>query len=214
MEHRINFEFSGRYHTLGDKNSSRETWIVLHGYGQLAGSFIRRFSVLENHGIRIIAPEALSRFYMQDTEQRMKSGDARVGASWMTREDRLADIDNYIAFLNAVYAREVDPASPITVVGFSQGAATATRWLLDGKVGFSRLILWAGILPPDIDFSRGKELLTEKDIVLVYGTRDPFLNDARFTEMNLLAEKLGVKPRQIVFDGEHEIDATTLKLFV
>src|SRR5436190_21454256 len=100
MEHRINFEFNARFHSIGKKESP-QTWIVLHGYGQLAGSFIRRFSSLENRGISVIAPEALSRFYMQDTEQRMKTGDTRVGASLMTREDRLADIDNNLSFLNA-----------------------------------------------------------------------------------------------------------------
>src|SRR5688500_17677253 len=148
MEHSISFSYQGRYYSLGDTANPKQIWFVLHGYGQLASFFIRKFSVLGEHDIRVIAPEGLSRFYRHDTEDRMRTGDMRVGASWMTRENRLTDICNYIEFLNAVYQKEAPQKNvPVTVLGFSQGAATATRWVLDGTIPFNRLILWAGILP-------------------------------------------------------------------
>jgi predicted esterase len=211
MEHSISFSYHGRYFSLGDTTDPKQVWFVLHGYGQLAAFFVQRFSVLKEHNIRVIAPEALSRFYQHETEDRMRTGDMRVGASWMTREDRLTDIRNYIEFLNAVYQKEAPQKNvPVTVLGFSQGAATATRWVLDGKVDFKRLILWAGILPPDIDFSAGKEILHSKEFLMVYGDKDPFLNDSRFAEMKMLSEKLGVTPKQLVFEGGHTIEAKLL----
>jgi predicted esterase len=211
MEHSLSFSFKARYFTLGSILDPKEIWFVLHGYGQLASFFLRKFSTLEEHNILVVAPEALSRFYLQDTEQRMKTGSTRVGATWMTREDRLADIQNYLAFLNEVYAKVVlNVNARVTILGFSQGAATATRWVLDGKVNFSRLILWSGILPPDIDFSYGREILRDKQTYLVYGNQDPFLNDERFAEMKLLSEKLNITPNEIAFDGDHNIDTKTL----
>lgn len=211
MESHINFSCKGRYHLFGNRENPSQIWFVLHGYGQLASYFARKFSVLEEHGALVIAPEGLSRFYMQDVSSRMQSGDQRVGAAWMTREDRLTDIDNYLSFLNTLYAKEASGFdAPVTVLGFSQGAATATRWVLGGKIRFERLILWAGILPPDIDFSQGKEILRDKETFLVYGTRDPFLNDGRFAEMETLSAKMGITPQRIEFDGEHVIDQKTL----
>jgi predicted esterase len=211
MQHSIEFTFQARYFTLGNRKSPSQIWFVLHGYGQLASYFIQKFLPLEPHNILVIAPEALSRFYMEGTEKRMTTGDTRVGASWMTREERLADITNYLNFLDEIYRKEVSDLSvPVTVLGFSQGAATATRWVLNGNARFDRLILWAGILPPDIDFTTGREILKEKDILMVYGKSDPFINDSRFAELDDLSEKLGIKPRKMEFDGKHAIDQSTL----
>jgi predicted esterase len=211
MEHNIHFSFTGRYFTLGNKEKAKQIWFVLHGYGQLASYFIKKFKVLEDYNILVIAPEGLSRFYIDDIEKRLQTGSTRVGASWMTRENRLNDIENYIAFLNSIYQTEIsDKNIPVTVLGFSQGAATAARWVIDAKITFSRLILWAGILPPDIDFTKGKNILKSKETILVYGSRDPLLHADRFTEMNLLSGKLGITPQLIEFDGEHTIDEQTL----
>jgi predicted esterase len=211
MEHRISFNFEGRYFTSGDKTKAAHAWVVLHGYGQLAASFLRRFRVLEQQGTFVIAPEGLSHFYLQDTESRMRTGDMKVGACWMTREDRLADIRNYLQFLNSVFDRELSGfTGPVTILGFSQGAATATRWVLDGRINFERLILWAGILPPDIDFDSGSKILHDKKTILVYGNEDPFLGDERFAEMTLLSQKLGIVPEKIEFNGGHQINEDTL----
>jgi predicted esterase len=184
---------------------------VLHGYGQLAQYFIKNFQSLTDQGITVIAPEALSRFYLEDVQSRARTGNNRVGATWMTRENRLTDIDNYITFLGGVYSKEVtDPAIPITVLGFSQGAATASRWVIDGKINFDRLVLWAGVFPPDMNFETGREILQKKKVILAYGTKDPFLNDDRFAEMKTLSQKLNIAAEMIAFDGGHEINQSAL----
>jgi predicted esterase len=136
----------------------------------------------------------------------------------MTRENRLMDIDNYLHYLDELYIKELkelnDLNIPVTVLGFSQGAATASRWVTHGQIRFQRFILWAGILPPDMDFEMSREILKDKETYLVYGTADPFLGDSRFAEMEMLSKKLGITPQRIVFDGKHDIDEKTLLSFV
>lgn len=209
----IKFNFKGRYFKLGEINSqTKAVWFVLHGYGQLAQYFLPKFKSLEQHNICVIAPEGLSHYYLEDASTRSKSGSTRVGASWMTRENRLTDIENYMTYLDSVFKLEVGNRKdlPVTLLGFSQGAATASRWALSQSIFFNRLILWAGILPNDMDFEKGKELLKSKEFKIVYGKNDPFLNENRFGEMKLLSEKLGVTADPIVFEGAHEIHEATL----
>lgn len=210
--HELTFSCKARYYKTGQVTElTRQIWFVLHGYGQLAQYFIQKFSVLEQHQICVIAPEGLSRFYLEDVNARKKTGNNRVGSAWMTRENRLMDIHNYLEYLNTVYHAEVKTSSvPVTLLGFSQGAATASRWALDNKINFERLILWSGVFPPDMDFEVGKKILKDKKTFIVYGKSDPFLDDSRFIEMNDLVKKLELSPQQIEFDGGHEIHQPTL----
>jgi predicted esterase len=212
----IDFSFRGRYYKTGELTAStRQLWFVLHGYAQLAQHFIKKFAALEEHNICVIAPEGLSRFYLEPLSNRMQTGDSRVGATWMTKEDRQTDIDNYLTYLNAIYRHETaHVAVPVTVLGFSQGAATASRWIADGQVNADRFILWAGILPPDMNFEAGREALKGKQTYMVYGTEDPYLNDSRFAELDVLTEKLGIRPQRIIFAGQHEMHTPTLLRFV
>lgn len=209
----IDFNFKGRYFRLGEIHAQTQAvWFVLHGYGQLAQYFLPKFRGLVSHNICVIAPEGLSHYYLEDASSRSKTGNTRVGASWMTRENRLMDIENYLTYLDSVFKREVgnNKNLAITILGFSQGAATASRWGLSTSIYFRRLILWAGILPGDMDFEKGRPLLKQKDVTVVYGKNDPFLNESRFAEMKTLAEKLELTPHHIIFDGAHEIHEPTL----
>jgi predicted esterase len=130
----------------------------------------------------------------------------------MTRENREMDIRNYITYLNEISKHEVgNTGLPVTILGFSQGAATASRWAIDNTIAFHRLILWSGIFPPDMDFEKGHNALSHRDVCLVYGTKDPLLTDARMNEMKMLTSKLQINPEIIPFEGGHEIDPNTLE---
>lgn len=207
--HAVQFQFGARYFTSGiDSSHNSQIWFVLHGYGQLAPYFLPKFEKVVQKGIGVVAPEGLSRFYLEDVSTRSRTGNQKVGASWMTRENREMDISNYITYLNSVY-RQVVPDSykgSITLLGFSQGAATAARWMMDGMIRFDRLILWAGLFPPDIDFTKGQRMLAGKRIIEVMGQSDPFLTDEKRNEMRLLNEKLGIQPQVIEFNGGHELN--------
>ena len=141
------------------------------------------------------------------------SGNAgRVGASWMTRENRSLDIHNYLNYLDAINEIEKIPNSISTIVfGFSQGVATAARWVLKGNIRFEKLILWAGLFPADMDFEKGNYLLKEKEIIQVMGRHDPFITTKeKIDEMEKLNQKLKLNPKVIEFDGGHEIDLQVL----
>jgi predicted esterase len=210
-EANVDFQFKARYHKLGTLDSNtKQVWIVLHGYGQLARFFIKKFEILVPEGICIIAPEGLSRFYLSDLTEKGRP-DNKVGATWMTQENRLMDIENYLAYLDMVYRKELSarPNVRVTLLGFSQGSATACRWVTHG-VKFEKLILWAGLFPPDMDFREGHQILAAKKTYLVVGDQDPYLTDERMNEFDDLSRKLGIAPEKIVFNGKHEIHERTL----
>lgn len=212
IEKEINFNFSARYYKSGEiTNDTKHVWFVIHGYGQLAKYFLPKFSALINTETCVIAPEGLSRFYLDDITSRTQSGNNRVGATWMTRENRLADIQNYLDYLHTIFKKEIPQGynGKITFFGFSQGAATVSRWALTGIL-FHRLILWAGIFPPDMDFQKGQVVFHNKEVIEVYGNQDPFLTEVRIKEMDTLNEKLKLKPRVLTFEGAHEIHLPTL----
>jgi predicted esterase len=203
----VGFEFKARYYKLGSLNANtREVWFVLHGYGQLAQYFARKFESLTKQNICVIAPEGLSRYYLSEFTDKGRKHN-RVGAVWMTSENRLMDIENYLSYLNKIYAIEMADFSnvPVTLLGFSQGCATVCRWATTGRINLKKLILWAGLFPPDMNFQSGKEILAMTKTFMVAGNEDPFVTTERIKEFDLLAEKLGITPDKIVFEGKHEI---------
>ncbi len=152
QEHHLAVSRMARYFTLGG-GEPREVWFACHGYGQLASRFLEKLRVLDDGHRLLVAPEGLSRFYLSESPT-----ERRVGASWMTREDRLAEIEDYLQYLDAVYADIFGllDRTRVTVhaLGFSQGASTVSRWAAMGKARVDRLILWGGELPPDLDLAR------------------------------------------------------------
>ncbi|NOT74335.1 MAG: alpha/beta hydrolase [Cyclobacteriaceae bacterium] len=211
-EKKVSFQFNARYYKTGIlNNSTSQVWIVIHGYGQLAQYFIKKFQKLTEKDICILAPEGLSRFYLSDLTQQGRP-DNKVGATWMTRENRLMDIDNYLEYLDHVYETELKsfPNVKVTLLGFSQGCATVCRWAAHGNIKFEKLILWAGLFPPDMNFDAGHKALTSKKTYMVVGDEDHFVTLERIAEFDTLAAKLNIQPEKITFKGKHEINEEIL----
>lgn len=204
----VEFVFKARYFTSGTMDAAtRQVWIVLHGYSQLAKYFIKKFKSLNDLNICVIAPEGLSHFYLAELIEQGRR-DNKVGATWMTSENRLMDIDNYILYLDSIYEKELKGFAhlPVTLLGFSQGCATACRWATHGKFKFEKLVLWAGLFPPDMNFQIGHDILTSKKTYMVVGDQDPLMTADRMNDFDELALKLGIQPEKIVFKGKHEIN--------
>ena len=207
QEAKINFTYKARYYqTSAITAKTKRLIFVIHGYGQQAKYFIRKFEMLADEETCIVAPEGLSRFYLEGFS-------GRVGATWMTKEDRLTDIENYLSYLSSIYRQLVaDHTSlDISVLGFSQGAATASRWVAYQDIPLSKLVLWAGIFPPDMDMELAAERLRNKQVYYVYGLQDPFLNREKLDEMKQISDSLNIKPIKISFEGVHDIYETPLK---
>lgn len=205
----INFNYRANYSILGTPGQqTKHIWFVLHGYGQLAKYFLRKFTILDDGHHVIVAPEGLSRFYLDGFS-------GKVGATWMTKEERETDISNYITYLNKlgdeIIMQSQAPEVSITVLGFSQGAATVSRWIADTELKIDRFILWAGIFPEDINFKKAREKLAKTKNYIVIGSKDEFLTEKRREEQMLICEKLNIKPEVITFEGGHDINQEVLK---
>lgn len=193
-----------RVYSIGKpKPTIRVLLFALHGYGQLAYYFIQHFKNLaEEFPVRVVAPEGLSRFYLDGKYQ-------RVGASWMTREDRMLEIEEQNRYLNQVLAQELDQAAvgsiAIHVLGFSQGTATAWRWVASSDIAVEQLILWAGMIP-----NEPHKRLTPNRIIPVLGTRDIYFSGLRRDEYLKVLEKSDLIDQLLVYDGDHRIDLPTL----
>jgi predicted esterase len=205
---------TARYYRLGaEPAAAREVWIVCHGYGQLARYFLRPFrSVVGGaHPERLmVAPEGLSRFYL---DHHTGAYD-RVAASWMTRDARLDEIGDQVTYLDAVLAETVDGAGDVRlgVLGFSQGAATAARWLdrspLLAERGLfpSRFVVWGADLPHDLDLaSAGPRWLSRSSLHLVIGSDDEYATPERIKQARVRLDEAGVPYRYVPYEGGHRV---------
>lgn len=195
-----------------DPAEARELWIVLHGYGELAGTFLRGFRAIDDGSRLIVAPEALSRFYDARTPLASHS-DAPVGASWMTREDRVEEIEDQMHWLGQVlgeYRGRIGRSIPLTVLGFSQGAAAASRWVARGGVRPAQLICWGASLAPELDLVAGSELARTR-CTIVIGERDVFVTPDRVEAERARLEAAGFPHALERFAGGHRLDDATLE---
>ncbi|HET7583762.1 MAG TPA: hypothetical protein VFK13_02585 [Gemmatimonadaceae bacterium] len=207
-EHHIVVRRTARFYTTGggEPSAVRQLLLVCHGYAQLAARFLSRFEPLADDSRLIVAPEGLSRFYLEHA--------TRVGASWMTRDDRMAEIDDYLGFLDAVYEQACAPSvargAALHVLGFSQGVATAARWVARHPGRARRLVVWAALLPPELELSG--PWIDGLEIVLVIGARDELIDSTRWNEQEERLRNAGVALRSLRFDGGHVIDAGILRI--
>jgi predicted esterase len=208
--HHIRVQRTARYYTLGGAPgvATKHLWFVLHGYGQLAGDFVRFFGDLAGDDSMVVAPEAMNRYYTVNPDV-APARDRPVGATWMTREDRESEVSDYVEYLDIVAdevtAGAIVPGFQLDVIGFSQGAATASRWIAHGRVPASRLILWGGLVPPDADLARGPHSLRGVPVTIVLGTRDHYVSDAALADDVARLAKAGITASVIRFDGGHVV---------
>lgn len=206
---------TARYFTLGDKTSGvTDVWFACHGYGQLASDFAKEFECIDEPGRMIVVPEALSRFYLPEGTG-FHGPDAKIGATWMTREDRKNEIVDYVNYLNALYEEALSGLARekvrITVLGFSQGGATASRWLASGKARANRLILWGSTLASDANMQDASALFHKVQLTIVYGKRDQFADEKLIEGYEEKLKKYDIPFDFITFEGGHRMDRETLR---
>ena len=210
VTHHLHVPRTARYYTEGELESAEQVWFVLHGYSMLAASFLTWFEPALRPGRVLVAPEALSRSYHEE------KGARRVGASWMTREDRDVEIEDYVRYLDLLADRVLSaaPAAPaISVHAFSQGTATACRWVAFGKIRVGRLVLWSGTVPPDLPLDRYGAALTRSGLTLAIGTRDRYLSAADVDREQARLAGAGLTPVIHRFEGGHRVDRELLQRF-
>ncbi|MDB5234913.1 MAG: phospholipase [Hymenobacter sp.] len=209
-EHHLTVARSARYYQLGELSAdTKRVWFVCHGYGQLAAYFSRHFAFIPeaNPETVVIAPEGLSRFYLSGNSD-------RVGASWMTSDDRLAEIEDHVNFLNQLADKVLDECLPgvqVTVLGFSQGTATVSRWLARAHFRAAHLILWAGGFPEDMGPATAQALLDGLNTTLVVGTEDEYISAPQVARLQQQLAALGATSQLLSFAGKHELNREVLE---
>ncbi len=204
QQHHFQVPKTARFSTIGPPlDQAKHVMIALHGYGQLPEFFLRKFAGLAEQGWCIIAPEGFHRFYLNGTS-------GRVGASWMTKEDRETDIADYVHYLDSLCEHlDLRQRYPV-LLGFSQGVATASRWVASGAQSFGHLILWAGVFPPDFEWKTGHSELTNMRVDVALGDKDPFFEDNLLTDTAANLDRMQVPYSLHRFKGGHAIDPDLL----
>ena len=194
-------------------NLSTETeylWIACHGYGQMVERFATKFSILDPQKHFVLCPEGLSRFYTKGF-----SGD--IGASWMTRQDRLLEIEDYCNYLDTIleeYSAKA-PKAKLMLFGFSQGCATVCRWLYNRKHDYQKMILWAGLVPEDLDWKRDNNGLKKDSILFVYGDQDQFIKEDQLEQYRKYLNDQSLEHISFrSFEGIHRVDKEVFRSIV
>ena len=189
-----------------------DVWFVCHGYGSMASEFIDEFESIAGPRRLIVAPEALNRYYIS-TAPEFHGPDSKVGATWMTREDREVEIGDYVRYLDDLYTSIMDRigVARVTVLGFSQGGATANRWLTRGSSRVDRLVMWGSTLPADADLNEAAEFFRLVDLTLVYGLRDQYAPQGMIESYIETLNSHSIPHHVVTFDGGHRMDRDTLK---
>ncbi|MCB0711611.1 MAG: phospholipase [Ignavibacteriae bacterium] len=206
QENLVETRRSARYFVAGEINPSvRHVWFVLHGYGQLGEDFLGDCMPLLREGTVLVAPEALSRFYH-------RSGRGSIGASWMTSEDRLREIDDYLIFLNGIWesiVTQIGTIPELSILGFSQGGATAMRWGCRGEGKPRRIVLWgAGF--PEVELEAYRDRLSQMTLLLIQGREDRIVSKSEIEKTVKKLQEIGGGVEQIYHSGGHELRSEVL----
>lgn len=209
QHHKLKVERTAHYSTIGNANKNTTRLVIAcHGQGQLAKHFIRRFDVLDDGKTLVIAPEALSKFYIKDMQ-------GEVGACWMTREDRLDEISDYTNYLQQLYDHYVPMLSEkleIILFGFSQGGATIFRWAMEKFPKVDAFILFGSMLPEDLDYSPHLDYFNSKKMIWMYGTEDQFLTPKRLEFGRNVIAKSQLNFEERTFKGKHVVPREVVKV--
>lgn len=202
ISHQHQIQKTVRYYTIGNADVQRKhLWVCLHGYGQLGEWFAHHFEKFARKDRLFLIPEAPHRFYVEGTT-------GRVGASWMTREDRLADINDQFQYLENLLGDvlpKLHPQCKVHVLGFSQGVATALRWIDKTRLKIASLICWAGTFPPDINYALNRTQFENMLIYAFFGDDDEFISPHKAEEMLIELKSQGIVVTPVFYYGKHRL---------
>ena len=196
--HSITTQKTARVFTYGTLTSKTKLiWLVAHGYGFLAEYFIKKFEVLSPEEHFIIVPEGLNRFYLKDMK-------GRIGANWMTSEDRENEIEDYIKYLDNVYETFISQTTAkIVGLGFSQGVSTIARWAKHAPNKLNHIVFWGGSLPSEC--LTDIKWLNQLSPYLLVGDDDEFISKEMYENVLKTLDNTGLIFSHIFYKGGHAI---------
>ncbi|TDL99470.1 MAG: hypothetical protein C4K58_06095 [Flavobacteriaceae bacterium] len=203
----VSYNSTNSYLTIGNLNpNTQNIWLIFHGFGQTAAQLIPFFE--ERKEDYLIFLQAPSKFYFQNF--------SKIGSSWLTQMDLEEEKKNILAYVSAVVTNEnlIHFSCPINWFGFSQGVSVLFRSLSFLELPYQKIVVWAGQIPKEISKETFKGISTESsEVFLVYGDKDPLIDKDKKQEQILKAKDLFSSYKEISFEGEHQLDFTTLQRF-
>ena len=197
----VTYKTTNTYETLNEINSNtKRVWLVFHGIGFLSRFFLKYFNELPKEENYILAPQAPSKYYLKNEYK-------HVGASWLTKENTAIETENLFNYLDAVLENENLPTDcEIIVFGFSQAVSIALRYLAYSKLQCSKIIIYAGGIPKELNKTDFNYFENKTEIVSIIGDHDEYLTPKRLEEENRKLNSLfGDSIRHINFKGAHEV---------
>ena len=198
----VQYQHTNSYETLNELGpETKNVWLAFHGIGFLSKYFLRYFDELNPLHNYIIAPQAPSKYYLNNQYR-------HVGASWLTRVDREQETLNVLNYIEKVIENESIPKRcNLIVFGFSQGVSIATRLIAKTGLKCKKLVLYAGGLPNELAPKDFKSLLEHQTkIYSILGTEDEYINKDRLEEESKkLMELFKGRAEKITFEGGHEL---------
>lgn len=207
QKHFLTVPKTARYASYGIlSEKTKYFWFALHGSKMLCEQMIYKFSEFDPETHFVIAPEGLSRYYMKGF-----GGD--VVSSWMTKRDRLHEIEDFSNYLSTLYNKYFDqlhPNAKKSILAFSQGGTTAYRWLHAEKIEADVLIAYSCWIPEDIDLGQSQTKLNALKSIYTYGIQDEYLTPDRIEAVNSVIGQNKLTIEIEAYEGDHRINRTQL----
>lgn len=207
-EKEIVYTISNSYTTLNSLTSKTKNVIfACHGMGYLSRYFLKYFKGLNSDDNYIIIPQAQSKYYIAP---KMK----HVGASWLTKENTLKEMENIKSYFDSVLSNEKIENLNFIFLGYSQGVSVAMRYLAKRKIIVSKLILMSGGIPKELTPKDFKYLKNKAVIYYVYGDKDEYITEGFLNSEKKRLENLFSNINYIEFDGNHEIKTEIIESII
>lgn len=210
VEKEVSYNISNTYSTLNSFTGKTNTvWLVCHGIGYLSRYFLKYFDGLDPDENYIIAPQAQSKYYLG-------SKYTHVGASWLTKENTILEVENVLRYLDAVLKVEDIPNNiSFIVLGYSQGVSVVSRYVASRKLKCDQLVLMSGGIPKELESGDFEFLKENTEVTMFYGTEDEYLNEDRLKyEKRRFKELFGESANIISFEGAHELKKESLNTLI
>lgn len=209
-ENLISYASNNSYSTLNElSDKTKNVWIVFHGIGYLSRYFLKYFDELPEEENYIIAPQAPSKYYLNNEYR-------HVGASWLTKDGTALALENVLNYLDTMYTNETIPDHcNLIILGYSQGVSVAMRWVAKRKIRCQQMVLYAGGIPVELEYEDFEFLPPSVKIKVIVGDADEYLTPDRMKLERQKIETLFPKNAELItFTGKHEIKKTLINQLV
>ncbi len=200
LEKSVRYNSTNTYETLNDfTDKTKNIWVVFHGIGYLSKYFLKYFDELNPVDNYIIAPQAPSKYYLNNSYK-------HVGSSWLTKENTEIEIKNNLKYLDAILEEEMILSTcNLIIFGFSQGVSMAVRWVAQRKIVCDQLVLYAGGIPNELnekDFAH----LGNTQVTIIIGNQDEYLTKERLSiEREKSRTIFNGRAKEHIFNGGHVV---------